>query len=62
MVIKTDENGYVIACSTGSGHIEGQKYTGEIPEGFFECAGAYKLVDGQLVLDEIKKAEFESHS
>ena len=59
MIIRTNENGYVIAYSIGSGHIEGQKYTGEVPADFFECAGAYKLIDGQLVLDEIKKAEFE---
>ena len=36
------------------------KYEGEVPEGFYECIGAYKLIEGQLVLDEEKRASFKS--
>ena len=60
MVIRTNEEGYITAYSVGNGHIEGMKYEGEVPEGFYECMGAYKLIEGQLVLDEEKRASFKS--
>ena len=60
MVIRTNEEGYIMAYSVGSGHIQGMKYEGEVPEGFYECIGAYKLIEGQLVLDEEKRASFKS--
>ena len=59
MFIKTDENGYVVAYSQGNGHINGIKYTGTIPEEIELYMNAYKMVDGQLILDENKKAEME---
>ena len=60
MVIRTNEEGYITAYSVGNGHIEGMRYEGEVPEGFYECMGAYKLIEGQLVLDEEKRASFKS--
>ena len=60
MVIRTNEEGYITAYSVGSGHIHGMIYEGEVPEGFYECIGAYKLIEGQLVLDEEKRASFKS--
>ncbi len=60
MVIRTNEEGYIMAYSVGSGHIQGMKYEGEVPEGFYECMGAYKLIEGQLVLDEEKKAQLRN--
>ena len=60
MVIRTNEEGYITAYSVGNGHIEGMRYEGEVPEGFYECIGAYKLIEGQLVLDEEKRASFKS--
>lgn len=60
MVIRTNEEGYITAYSVGSGHIQGIKYEGEVPEGFYECMGAYKLIERQLVLDEEKRASFKS--
>ena len=59
MVIRTNEEGYITAYSVGNGHIEGMRYEGEVPEGFYECIGAYKLIEGQLVLDEEKRASFK---
>ena len=59
MVIRTNEEGYITAYSVGNGHIEGMRYEGEVPEGFYECMGAYKLIEGQLVLDEEKRASFK---
>ena len=60
MVIRTNEEGYITAYSVGNGHIEGMKYEGEVPEGFYECMGTYKLIEGQLVLDEEKKAQLRN--
>ena len=60
MVIRTNEEGYITAYSVGSGHLQGMKDEGEVPEGFYECIGAYKLIEGQLVLDEEKRASFKS--
>ena len=59
MVIRTNEEGYITAYSVGNGHIEGMRYEGEVPEVFYECMGAYKLIERQLVLDEEKRASFK---
>lgn len=56
MIIKTDENGYLEACSMGNGNVEGVEYAGAIPEGFYENMTAYRLKDGELILDEAKRA------
>ena len=55
MIIRTNEEGYITAYSVGDGHIEGEKYEGEMPEDFYECFGSYMLVEGQLILDKEKK-------
>ncbi len=55
MKIKVNEQGYVIGF-VETGEMEGAvEYTGQVPAGFEEESESYKLVNGQLELDEAKQ-------
>ena len=55
MKIKVNEQGYVIGY-VKTGEMDGaEEYTGQVPEGFEEASESYKLVNGQLELDEAKQ-------
>ena len=62
-----DNDNYILNVYFGCYSGECTEYTGEVPEGYETLAiwaenaniRAYKLVDGNLVLDTVKNAELE---
>jgi hypothetical protein len=58
MKIKYDEQGYVIGFVIIGDMEDAIEYDGSIPDDFTENYFAYKLVDGELVLDNTKLDQF----
>lgn len=56
MKIKFDENGYVTGYVTLGGMEGAVEWPGEVPEDFSQNCQHYRVVNGQLELDEERKA------
>lgn len=57
MKYNTNENGYIANCATIGDVENGVEYGGDLPEGFWDCPCAYKLIDGVLTLDTALRDE-----
>lgn len=57
MKYNLDANGYIANCATVGDVADGITYTGELPEGFWDCPQAYRIIDGALVRDADRYAE-----
>ena len=67
MRYELDENNYILNVYFGCNSGTCTEYTGEVPEGYETLAlwaenaniRAYKLVDGNLILDVVRNSELE---